>query len=105
MEVWPQPAQLHQGIRVCTAVPGKKKADPELDCGGVARAGQRVPVCVLLYLAKRRRIRSRIVEVWPLPAQLHQGIRVCTALPGKRAADLALDFAVWPELAQMRQGT
>ncbi len=43
MEVWPEPAQLHQGIRVCTAVPGTRAVDPELDCGGVARAGTAVP--------------------------------------------------------------
>jgi hypothetical protein len=41
--MWPEPAQLHQGTSVCTAVPGKKEADPELDCGDVARAGTAAP--------------------------------------------------------------
>ncbi len=106
-------------LHSCTWLKG---AGPELDCGGVAsasttapgyqsvysftwqkgggsgaglwRCGQSRPEgtsvwCVLLYLAKRRRI--RIVEVWPEPAQLHQGIKMCTALPGKKEADPELD--------------
>ncbi len=62
MEVGPEQLQLHQGIRVCTASLGKKEADPELDCGVVARASTAA-----------------------------QGIRVCTAVPGKKEADPELD--------------
>ena len=32
--------------------------------------------CTILYLAKGGRIGNRIVEVWPEPAKLHQGLRV-----------------------------
>ena len=32
--------------------------------------------CTILYLAKGGRIGDRIVEVWPEPAMLHQGLRV-----------------------------
>ena len=32
--------------------------------------------CTILYLAKGGRIGNRIVEVWPEPTKLHQGLRV-----------------------------
>ncbi len=66
MEVWPEQVQLHHGFSVCTAVPGKKEADPELDCRGVARAG----TAALGYLI----------------------LSFCTAVPGKKEADPEMDY-------------
>jgi hypothetical protein len=97
---------MPQGTSFCTAVPGKGGGSGAglWRCGQSRHSCARVTECVLLYLAKRRRIRGWIVEVWPEPAQLHRVSEYVLLYLVKRKRIRSWIVEVWPEPAQLHQG-